>query len=104
MSKVGAAPRSEFLDAMREAADIMVGRRAPARAWHPPATVDVRAIRTKLGVTQAEFAQRYGFGLSTVRDWEQGRTQPDQAARSYLTVIDREPETVGRVLEGAMGG
>ncbi len=92
---------SEFLDAMQEAADILTGKRDPARAWHPPATVDVRAIRRKQKLTQEAFARCYGFTVGAVRDWEQGRYQPDQASRAYLLVIEREPEAVQRALEAA---
>jgi putative transcriptional regulator len=61
---------------------------------HVPATVDVKAIRTRLGLTQAAFAQRYGFELSSIRNWEQGRRQPEGPARILLLVIDKEPEAV----------
>ena len=63
-----------------------------------PATVDVKAIRKHLGLTQAAFAQRYGFEVSSIRNWEQGRRQPEGAARTLLVVIDREPEEVFRAL------
>ncbi len=89
----------EFLEAMQEAADILTGKREPARLHLAPATVDVRVIRKKLGMTQPQFARQFGFGLATVRDWEQGRYQPDQAARSYLMVIEREPDVVQRALQ-----
>jgi putative transcriptional regulator len=63
-----------------------------------PETVDVQAIRKRLGLTQAAFAQRYGFALSSIRNWEQGRRQPEGPARILLLVIDKEPEAVHRVL------
>ena len=65
---------------------------------HVPATVDVKAVRTRLGLTQAAFAQRYGFELSSIRNWEQGRRQPEGPARILLLVIDKEPEAVHRAL------
>lgn len=43
---------------------------------HVPDAVDVKAIRTRLGLSQEAFARTYGFALSAVRDWEQGRRQP----------------------------
>jgi len=92
---------SEFLEAMQEAADILSGKLDPARAHHPPPAVDVRATRRKQKLTQEAFARRYGFTVGAVRDWEQGRYQPDQAARAYLLVIDREPEAVQRALNAA---
>ncbi len=65
---------------------------------HVPAEVDVKAIRRKLGMTQAEFARSFGFGLDAVQNWEQGRRRPEGAARAFLKVIDREPDAVRRAL------
>ena len=65
---------------------------------HVPAEVDVKAIRRKLGMTQAEFARSFGFGLDAVQNWEQGRRRPEGAARAFLKVIEREPEAVRRAL------
>jgi putative transcriptional regulator len=59
----------------------------------------VRTMRRALGLTQEEFAKRYRIPLGTLRDWEQGKCEPDQASKAYLTVIVREPERVRRALE-----
>ena len=61
---------------------------------HVPALIDVRAIRTKLGMTQEEFAGRFGFSVNTLRHWEQGKRQPEGPTRAYLIVIDRAPKAV----------
>jgi putative transcriptional regulator len=61
-------------------------------------TPQVKIIRRALGLTQEEFAARYRIPVGTLRDWEQGRTEPDQPARAYLTVIARDPEAVRRAL------
>lgn len=60
----------------------------------------VRTLRRALGLTQEEFAARYHIPLGTLRDWEQGRTEPDQPARAYLKVIASNPEEVSRALAG----
>jgi putative transcriptional regulator len=60
-----------------------------------------KTLRRAIGLTQEEFAARYHIPLGTLRDWEQGRTEPDQPARAYLTVIARDPEGVLRALQGA---
>lgn len=91
----------ELVASLSEGMAILRGEIAPARFHPAPAVVDVRAIRAKLGLSQGAFAQRFGFGVATVRDWEQGRSRPDQAARAYLLVIDREPEAVERALHRA---
>jgi putative transcriptional regulator len=61
-------------------------------------TPQAKIIRRALALTQEEFAVRYHIPLGTLRDWEQGRAEPDQAAQAYLKVIAREPERVERVL------
>jgi putative transcriptional regulator len=58
----------------------------------------VRTLRRALSLTQEEFALRYHIPLGTLRDWEQGRSQPDQPARAYLVVIARDPEHVRKAL------
>ena len=65
---------------------------------HVPAEVDVRSIRSRLGLTQQHFAARFGFSVNTVRHWEQGRRVPEGPTRAYLLVIDREPEAVQKAL------
>ena len=58
-----------------------------------------KTLRRVLGLTQEEFAARYHIPLGTLRDWEQGRCEPDQPARAYLTVIAHDPEGVQRALQ-----
>jgi putative transcriptional regulator len=70
------------------------------RVIEVPDAIDVRAIREKAGLSQIEFANRYGFSGRTLQQWEQGRQRPDSAVRAYLLVIDREPAAVQRALAG----
>ncbi len=86
---------------MQEAADILLGNVPPARTWLPPASVDVRAIRDKTGLSQTQFARRFGFSPAAVREWEQGRRQPEAAARTLLLVIASRPDIVEEVLQAA---
>jgi putative transcriptional regulator len=65
---------------------------------HVPEKVDVRKIRTQLGLSQEAFATTYGFALSAVRDWEQGRRRPERSARILLKIVEKEPEAVTRAL------
>src|SRR6266852_4574256 len=67
-----------------------------ARMKHTPRA---KLIRRALGLTQEEFAVRFQIPLGTLRDWEQGATEPDQAAKAYLTVIARDPEAVSKALK-----
>ncbi len=61
-------------------------------------TPQARIIRRALELTQEEFSVRYHIPLGTLRDWEQGRAEPDQPTRAYLTLIARDPEHVNRTL------
>jgi putative transcriptional regulator len=58
-----------------------------------------KTLRRALHLTQEEFAARYRIPIGTLRDWEQGRCEPDQPARAYLAVIAQDPEGVQRALE-----
>jgi putative transcriptional regulator len=63
--------------------------------------VDVRAVRTKMGLSQAQFATKFGFPPATLRNWEQGRSRPDAPTRVLLAVIAKHPEAVEDVLRKA---
>lgn len=61
-------------------------------------TPRAKIIRRALALTQEEFATRYHIPLGTLRDWEQGRAEPDQPTRAYLTLIARDPDRVNSML------
>jgi len=67
-----------------------VGRVSPAKR-----------IRWGLHMSQVEFAKTFRIPLRTLRDWEQHRRDPDQAAQAYLEVIAREPDAVRPALAHA---
>jgi putative transcriptional regulator len=96
MSKLG----SRMIRSAEEALAYASGKASAGFAVHK--LVDVKALRAKLELAQPEFAARYGLSVSTVRDWEQGRTVPDRPAQVLLRVIEAEPDMVRRVLEKAM--
>ncbi len=70
--------------------------RSPAQLARMKHTPRAKLVRRALGLTQEEFADRFRIPIGTLRDWEQGASEPDQAARAYLTVIARNPEAVKR--------
>jgi putative transcriptional regulator len=87
---------------LEEAIGIARGEADPATyRVHVPAFVDVKCVRRRLGLSQAQFAHRFGFSVAAVRDWEQNRKTPEGATRAFLLVIDREPEAVRRALGAA---
>jgi putative transcriptional regulator len=63
--------------------------------------VDVREVRTKMGLSQAQFATKFGFPPATLRNWEQGRSRPDAPTRVLLAVIAKHPDAVEDVLRKA---
>jgi putative transcriptional regulator len=66
------------------------------QVWPKP--IDVKAIRRRVKMSQAEFSRTYGISKRALQEWEQGGRQPDSAARAYLTVIAKEPAVVRRAL------
>jgi putative transcriptional regulator len=68
------------------------------QVWPKP--VDVKAIRKRVKMSQAEFSRAYGISKRALQEWEQGGRQPDSAARAYLMVIARKPAIVRRALAG----
>jgi len=66
------------------------------QVWPKP--IDVKAIRKRVKMSQAEFSRAYGISKRALQEWEQGGRQPDSAARAYLTVIAKEPTVVRRAL------
>ncbi|MEQ1882853.1 MAG: helix-turn-helix domain-containing protein [Burkholderiales bacterium] len=65
---------------------------------HTPVQIDVQALRTRLGLTQEEFAAKFGISLGTLRHWERGDRQPHGPALVLLRVIDRSERAVLRAL------
>jgi putative transcriptional regulator len=60
--------------------------------------LDVGKVRSKVGLSQDEFARTFGVSVGTLRNWEQKRVRPDGPARVLLTVIDRDPISVLKAL------
>lgn len=97
-------------DALDALSDEEIERRAESDPDGKPLTDDdfrklkrsprVRVIRMALGLTQEEFARTYRIPLATLRDWEQGRRQPDQASKTLLKLIEIMPEKVKAALAG----
>jgi putative transcriptional regulator len=82
-------------EALAHAQGELEAREVPVRI---PDMVDVRAVRTSLGLTQSEFAMRFGFSVDTVRNWEQSKRVPNAQARALLMIIEKEPCAVKRAL------
>ena len=83
----------ELLTSVRQAGRIRRGLGRPSRTSSFKPT-DVVAVRTKLGVSQPEFAMMIGVSVATLRNWEQGRRTPDGPALALLRVAAHNPKAV----------
>ena len=91
-----------IIESMKEALAISKGELPSAEyKIHIPEHVDVKAIRDKMGLSQSSFAARFGLSVYALRNWEQGKRQPDPAARAYLKIIEKAPDMVARILADA---
>ncbi len=93
MTKVG----ERLLRAAREATEIAAGRAEPA-SLYVPADIDVKAIRSAIGLSQEDFAAEFGFSINQIRDWEQRRRRPLDGMRAYLMIIAEAPDQVRKIL------
>ncbi len=92
----------DLKEGLAEADAFMSGESTGGKV-HMPATIDVKRIRRKLGLTQAAFANAYGLSLDAVKNWETGRRVPDRSATTLLTVIERNPKAVIKALRQGEG-
>jgi putative transcriptional regulator len=75
----------------------------PERKARRKRVAQVKVMRRALGLSQEEFSARFRIPLVTIRDWEQGKSEPDPTARAYLTVIAHDPDAVCRALARPAG-
>jgi putative transcriptional regulator len=94
---VGRLTEEEIQAAARTDPDNLPREDYPPDQWKrmPP----VRQIRRACRLTQEQFADRFHIPLGTLRDWEQGKSEPDAAARAYLHVIAVDPDAVAHAFE-----
>ena len=98
----GDSMKTQFEQMMNGLSDVeafLAGEQEGFKA-HVPEEVDVKAIRNRLGMTQARFSNTFGFSLDAIKHWE-GRPRPQAPARTLLTVIDKNPAAVLTALNPA---
>ncbi len=89
-----AAAFQELLESVRDASAYLKGDRRAVTRTDRISPQSVAAIRTKLKLSQAQFARAFGISLNTLQNWEQGRRQPSGPAKVLLRVAERHPEAV----------
>jgi putative transcriptional regulator len=90
----------QMMDGLNDVEVFLGGKQEGFKA-HVPRDVDVKAIRNRLGMTQARFSDTFGFSLDAIKHWEGGRRTPEAPARTLLTVIARNPSAVLNALDPA---
>ena len=91
---------ADLVESMTQMNEIARGERAPSREFHVDA-VSVKALRSKLGLSQPKFAKLLHVDVGTLRNWEQGRREPTGPAKALLTAISRDPTHVLKALAAA---
>src|SRR4051794_9502059 len=93
--------RQKVIAGLRDAIAFAKGDQSRARVvqYNVLQSIDVKKLREGLGMSQPEFALKFGFSLGTLRQWEQGRRSPEGPARVLLTVISHSPGAVKKALE-----
>jgi putative transcriptional regulator len=90
----------QMMDGLNDVEEFLAGEQKGFKTYVPQ-EVDVKAIRNRLGMTQAKFSDTFGFSLDAIKHWEGGRRTPEAPARTLLTVIDKNPAAVLTALNPA---
>jgi len=88
----------ELVTSVREGGAILRGKKSPARAFKIDAP-NIKKIRSGYNLSQKEFATLLGISIATLRNWEQGRREPEGAAKILLQVAARHPDVVWDVVK-----
>ncbi len=98
----GATPLGKkLLRSIRQAREWADGKSSDVRVTYVPVPrVDVKSVRRKTGLTQTQFAAKFGFRVESIREWEQRRGEPEGPARTLLAVIEKNAAAVEEALRG----
>lgn len=83
---------------LNEAIDYAQGNRRDAKTTKINFDVDVKKVRTEIGMTQKDFALSFGINLGTLRHWERGDRKPKGPALVLLNLVERDPQTILKLL------
>jgi putative transcriptional regulator len=88
----------QIKEGMLQAISHAKGRTVPGMGVHHPKPVDVKALRLGIGMTQEQFAAKFGVSTATLRQWERGDRSPHGPALVLLNVIKHNPKAVIKAL------
>jgi putative transcriptional regulator len=83
----------QLVKSVKQMGSIMRGENLPHRRTVVN-TIDVKALRERIGLTQAEFSRMIGVSIKTLQNWEQGRREPEGPAKALLRVVEKDPQAV----------
>jgi putative transcriptional regulator len=98
MNKEKPTAGQRMIETARQALAFAKGKENHGCEVHVPDDNDVKAIRERIALSEAEFARLFGLSKRTLEHWEHGRRVPSDPARAFLTVVAREPDAVRRAL------
>ena len=102
MAKKAPSVGARIIEGLEEALAWSKGEDVPVRVTQVLVPeVDISKVRRRMGLSQTQFAMKFGFPPATLRNWEQGRARPDAPTRVLLAVIAKHPESVEDVLKKA---
>jgi len=87
-----------LVESIKQAGKIRRGELEASRR-HQFRPIDIKSIRSRLGLSQSEFALMIGVSVSTLQNWEQGRRTPEGPARALLKVVEQKPKAVLEALD-----
>ena len=96
-------PMSEFFESIKQGLTEAIQHseeKCPKAVVHKFSSIDVKNIRSKLEMSQTEFASSFGISVSTLRHWERGDRTPQGPALVLLNVVAKEPQAVLNALAG----
>ena len=92
----------KLLRSARQARGWVQGKPSRARVTYVPAKqVDIKKLRARMGLSQTQFAAKFGFSLDSIQNWEQGHRRPEGPARVLLAVIAKNPKAVEDALRAS---
>ena len=94
---------SEFYRSIKQGLDEAIAfseGKCPQAVVHEFSPVDVKNVRSNMGMSQTEFASAFGISVSTLRHWERGDRVPHGPALVLLNVVEKEPQAVLNALAG----
>lgn len=87
----------ELLESIKEAGQVRRGEKPASRTFeYNP--LDIKVIREKMGFSQSHLATLMGISLRTYQNWEQGYRRPTGPALALLTLLDKDPAYILKIL------